>query len=759
MSNWGFLGDYGSWFSSPSNHVAAGNVGTPNVEANIQTNLAAAAATAANSSTAPPFFEDNVDPRVRDGGKNNNAGSGTNSHDKGKHKFKFKNDKTDWSEDRDRNGTMDNACGQRSSSSGSREPGSDKSRKGKKEKHKDKKGERGSTTARHTSSDAGLEGQNGSSTAAAAPSGSGESSSGFFNNFGLGNFFSNIESPSFCNEYKTGYCLDEEAKTVLGEGGDSSNKSSSKKGSKFGIGLEDTGGVFNSDGPEGTPVCVDTTYYDILNVKPTATYSEIKSSYYKLALKCHPDKRADDPDAKMKFQQINEAYQVLSDPQRRADYNKHGLNATKDMVVIDPSLLFMMLYSSEELSDYVGTLRVAFFIKLAFECNTTIEDIHTQGGQMLSEMEVEQARREVELALLLRKRLQPYVDGDATWADRMEKEITDLLDSSFSSSILESIGWNYRNTAASFIAEVTTLWGMGATVPNIQAQKRSVQNNLGLATSIISTFLTMQKMATYNEMQESIEGGGGVDLAGGAKMMSVEEGKDSQAEQCNTRNKQTEDVGSRNLSDDSTGGGGYYSDKSTKGKFKDKVANKFSDFLGDKRKGKKKNKKKDKEGVDGGAVGPRSNVEDVSSGTSQPAKTNDDSGKKKSGSRKDMDREAYFEKKNNEAFGIIIKNVLKVVLWDIESTVRKVAEKVLRDEGVPIQIRLQRAKGLKLLGKIMLRLSKTKTDMSDSKEFDVNQLFESVILKAAEKAAAEEEEEEAAASRAKDNDFFKREDY
>ncbi|CAA9986205.1 DnaJ protein, putative [Plasmodium knowlesi strain H] len=779
MSNWGgFFGDYGNWFTSPGNHIATGNVGTHNVDTNMSTNLAAAAATA-NNSSASSFFEDNLDPRIRDGGKNSTS-IGGNPHDKSRHKYKFKYSRKDRSDERSRSGRMDNGYRDHSSSSGSREPGSDRESRVKREKLKEKKGDRkeemgsannpiGVGSCAHPCGSAqeafssGGSVPSGASPIGATPIGasrssSGESIGGFFSTLGLGNLFSNLENRTFCNEYKTGYCLDEEAKKVLQKDGDSSSKnSSSKKSSKIGIGL-DGKGVFNSESPEGNPICVDTTYYDILNVKPTATFSEIKSSYYKLALKWHPDKKGDDPEAKVKFQKINEAYQVLSDSERRADYNKYGLNATKDMVVIDPSLLFMMLYSSDELSDYVGTLRVAFFIKLAFECNSTIEDIQTQGGKMFSEMEVEQSKREIELALLLRKRLQPYVDGDTKWVERMEKEISDLLDSSFSSSILESIGWNYRNSASSFIAEVTTLWGMGATLPNIQAQKRSVQNNFGLATSLISTFFTMQKMVAYNEMNDSLEG---ADLGEEAKVIS---GGKVNCEENKLQKEKIQDNGSGNVRDNASAGyssegysgADHLGGKTAGGNFTHKVADKFSDFFGEKRKEKKKQKKEDMEGAEGITQPSRSSTELVDDGIPQSQQTHDDdTSKRKTCQKKDMDREAYLEKKNNEAFAIIIKNVLKVVLWDIESTVRKVAEKVLRDEGVSIETRLQRAKALKLLGKIMLRLSKTKKDMSDSKEFDVNQLFESVILKVAQKAAAEEE----AASRREDEDFFKRESY
>ncbi len=69
---------------------------------------------------------------------------------------------------------------------------------------------------------------------------------------------------------------------------------------------------------------VDIDYYEILEVDRSASFEEIKKAYRKLALKYHPDRNPDDKEAEEKFKQINEAYQVLSDKEKRALYDQYG---------------------------------------------------------------------------------------------------------------------------------------------------------------------------------------------------------------------------------------------------------------------------------------------------------------------------------------------------------------------------------------------------------------------------------------------------
>ena len=65
-------------------------------------------------------------------------------------------------------------------------------------------------------------------------------------------------------------------------------------------------------------------YYKTLGVAKNATEDEIKKAYRKLARKLHPDLNPNDKDAHKKFQQINEANEVLSDPEKRKQYDQYG---------------------------------------------------------------------------------------------------------------------------------------------------------------------------------------------------------------------------------------------------------------------------------------------------------------------------------------------------------------------------------------------------------------------------------------------------
>ena len=65
-------------------------------------------------------------------------------------------------------------------------------------------------------------------------------------------------------------------------------------------------------------------YYEVLGIGKNATDAEIKSAYRKLAKKYHPDLNPGDKDAEEKFKEVNEANDVLSDPNKRKRYDQFG---------------------------------------------------------------------------------------------------------------------------------------------------------------------------------------------------------------------------------------------------------------------------------------------------------------------------------------------------------------------------------------------------------------------------------------------------
>ena len=71
-------------------------------------------------------------------------------------------------------------------------------------------------------------------------------------------------------------------------------------------------------------------YYEVLGVKKNANQEEIKRAYVRLARRYHPDKNPGDEEAERKFREASEAYEVLSDPEKRKLYDEGGVKGIRD---------------------------------------------------------------------------------------------------------------------------------------------------------------------------------------------------------------------------------------------------------------------------------------------------------------------------------------------------------------------------------------------------------------------------------------------
>ncbi|KAL9618203.1 MAG: hypothetical protein Q9160_007037 [Pyrenula sp. 1 TL-2023] len=118
----------------------------------------------------------------------------------------------------------------------------------------------------------------------------------------------------------------------------------------------------------------DTTYYDALGVPTNASDLDIKKAYRKLAITTHPDKNPNDETAHARFQSIGEAYQVLSNKDLRAAYDKYGKEqAVPSAGFEDPAEFFGMIFGGDAFVDLIGEISLMKDLSHAMEISAEQE--------------------------------------------------------------------------------------------------------------------------------------------------------------------------------------------------------------------------------------------------------------------------------------------------------------------------------------------------------------------------------------------------
>jgi len=271
----------------------------------------------------------------------------------------------------------------------------------------------------------------------------------------------------------------------------------------------------------------DREFYDLLGCPTNATAGQIKKAYYKEARRCHPDKCQDDPEAAEKFQALGHAYQILSNEQTRANYDKNGkpeTNSPDAANEIDPLVFFAVMFGSHLVEPYVGELWIATtadtMMKDAMEQQQamdletmTEEDAATQltGKTTNEEMLLKQRKREIKCAFNLKDKIVPFLEAKREedlqgFKVSVQNEAAKIADTSFGATFLVTIGFALQVEGEEFLGFQNTALGVGGHAARWKKTRKNTQNNFKLMGAGINAATTGRKaMKEVEAAQRSME--------------------------------------------------------------------------------------------------------------------------------------------------------------------------------------------------------------------------------------------------------------
>lgn len=287
-----------------------------------------------------------------------------------------------------------------------------------------------------------------------------------------------------------------------------------------------TGGSSEGTGSAPERKVKDREYYDLLKVSTNATPAELKKAYYKEARVCHPDKRPNDPEASKKFQALGHAYQVLSNEETRAFYDKNGKTDSSEAEMklheIDPTIFFSVMFGSESVRPYIGELWIANKADSLMKEQALME-FHSRAaaGEDTDDIDIDedkfreslmkrsaqetlkQRRREVQSAMYLRQRIAPFVDGtqdEAEFVALCQEEAANITKGTFGEVFLTAIGFTLEVEAEDFIGSHTSFLGFDGQAAKWKNRTYKFNNQMRIISAGISAARAGQ--AAYKEVDK-----------------------------------------------------------------------------------------------------------------------------------------------------------------------------------------------------------------------------------------------------------------
>lgn len=274
----------------------------------------------------------------------------------------------------------------------------------------------------------------------------------------------------------------------------------------------------------------DTEYYDLLEVAPNASDGDIRKAYRKKALRLHPDRNPGDEEAAKKFQELSNAYQILSDEKKRATYDKHGktdeTSGESSPETIDPLIFFSVMFGSSGIENYTGELYVASVVGSAFgdiakmdsmedmpDAGKLQENMQSGDEQQKEEMLLKQKFRINSITLFLREKITPVVTGAVTaetFRQQCKDEALNIIATSedFGALFLSFVGSTLKLDAEEYIGFESTLLGLDGHAARAKKRVNSIKDNTNL---IVTGGKVISKGAKdYNDIkkeQQLLDGG------------------------------------------------------------------------------------------------------------------------------------------------------------------------------------------------------------------------------------------------------------